>query len=208
MAEEKKKGLEFSEEEMNALRRIAYGGFKKTPDTIRRLKSSQTKRIPGGAIDYAFYSGKTKDPRYLGIRMDSDFMYNDAEEGSASFNFNKIREHLGIKNVDSTEDLRQLYDYVFNYKPPVKEQKKVEEKPVEEVVEEEKPTTEVVESPEPTISEEDIKEKTPTTPYQVGQRPLTIRNPSKRKVRGGISQFASGGSGGKVATIKSKLLNI
>ena len=44
-------------------------------------------------------------------------------------------------------------------------------------------------------------------PFAVKQDPITIGNPSKKRLRGGIGQFASG-RGKTLPTIKSKLLNV
>lgn len=115
-------GLKFSEQELADLRRVAYGGYKRTPDRIKRLKSSQTKKIPGGAIDYNFYSGRQRKNIYRGFETDMPHFYEDAEKGSTSANFAKIAKELGIKKVDSTRDLQQMYDYVLGYKPPQQQQ--------------------------------------------------------------------------------------
>lgn len=124
-------GLKFSEQELADLRRVAYGGYKRTPDRIKRLKSSQTKKIPGGAIDYNFYQGRK--PKY---NFDHDsFLKNvttEAEEGSVSANFAKIAKELGIKKVDSTRDLQQMYDYVLGYNAPQQQQQQQDAAPVEE----------------------------------------------------------------------------
>lgn len=121
-------GLKFSDQELADLRRVAYGGYKKTPDRTKRLRSSQTKKIPGGDIDYNFYQGRK--PKY---NFDhSSFLKNvttPAEEGSTSANFARIAKELGIKKVDSTKDLQQMYDYVLGYKPPQQQQ---DTAPVEE----------------------------------------------------------------------------
>ena len=123
-------GLKFSDRELADLRRVAYGGYKKTPDRTQRLRSSQTKKIPGGAIDYNFYSGRQRKKPYKGFSLDMPHFYEDAEEGSTSANFAKIARELGIKNVDSTKDLQQMYDYVLGYKPPQQQQQAAA--PVEE----------------------------------------------------------------------------
>ena len=60
--------------------------------------------------------------------------------------------------------------------------------------------TAIVSDPEP-----DIKK---TQPFQVKQEPVTISNPAKRKVRGGINQFSSSGNSKALPSIKSKLLNV
>jgi hypothetical protein len=109
-------GLKFSDRELADLRQVAYGGYKKTPDRTQRLRSSQTKKIPGGAIDYNFYSGRQRKNIYRGFETDMAHFYEDAKKGSTSANFAKIAKELGIKKVDSTNDLRQMYDYVLGYK--------------------------------------------------------------------------------------------
>lgn len=124
-------GLKFSDQELADLRQVAYGGYRKTPvRTIRRGSDSPDKKIGGNAIDYNFYSGRRMQDRYRNYTsMDADFMYEDAKEGSTSANFAKIARELGIKKVDSTRDLQQMYDYVLGYKPPQQQQ---QADPVEE----------------------------------------------------------------------------
>lgn len=116
-------GLKFSEQELADLRGVVYGGYKKTPDQYLKLQEGRKKKIPGGKIDYSFYSGQSQQATYPGLRK----RYTPAEKGSVSANFAKIAEELGIKDVSSTNDLRQMYDYVLNYNrttgAPVEEKK-------------------------------------------------------------------------------------
>lgn len=123
-------GLKFSDQELADLRRVAYGGYRRTPiRTIRTKADASDKKVGGDAIDYNFYSGRK--PKY-------DFDHNSvlknltvaAEKGSTSANFGRIAKELGIKKVDSTRDLQQMYDYVLGYKPPQQQQQAAA--PVEE----------------------------------------------------------------------------
>jgi hypothetical protein len=125
-------GLKFSDQELADLRRVAYGGYKKTaPRSVRRHPEMGPKKVGGGKIDYNYYSGRRMQDRYRNYTsMDADFMYEDAEKGSTSANFAKIAKELGIKKVDSTRDLQQMYDYVLGYKPPQQQQQAAA--PVEE----------------------------------------------------------------------------
>lgn len=111
-------GLKFSDRELAELRQVVYGGYKREPDRTIRRRSSQTKTIPGGGIDYNFYSGRQRKKPYQAFEYDMPHFYEDAEKGSTSANFAKIAKELGIKKVDSTKDLQQVYDYVLGYTPP------------------------------------------------------------------------------------------
>lgn len=116
-------GLKFSDQELADLRGVVYGGYKKTPDRYLNVAEGQKKKIPGGAVDYSFYSGQNEQATYPGLRKRT----TPAEKGSVSANFAQIAKELGIKNVSSTNDLRQMYDYVLNYNQagaaPVEEKK-------------------------------------------------------------------------------------
>ena len=115
-------GLKFSEQELADLRGVVHGGYRKTAPKKKLTRGGwRGEMTGGGAIDYNFYKGLK--PKY-------DFDHNSAlknvttaaKEGSASANFAKIAKELGIKNVDSTRDLQQIYDYVLGYKPPQQQQ--------------------------------------------------------------------------------------
>ena len=106
----------------------------------------------------------------------------------------------------------------LDYRPrfvqlPQVKQKKEEEAPPEEVQQEapaaseEEVTEETTASTSPNseITEEEVEKSKPIT---VIQDPITVRNPTKKKVRGGISQFASSGGSRTLPSIKSKLLNV
>ena len=120
-------GLKFSDRELADLRQVAYGGYKQIkPRRVAGRAGFQGKTEPGG-IDYNFYKGlKPKHKFYI---RGYDPM-EKAKKGSASRNFAKIAKELGIKSVDSTGDLQQMYDYVLGYKPPQREQQTAA--PVEE----------------------------------------------------------------------------
>lgn len=112
-------GLKFSDQELADLRQVVYGGYKQIkPRKVAGRGGFQGRTEPGG-VDYNFYKGlKPKHEFYI---RGYDPM-EKAEKGSTSSNFGKIAESLGIKNVDSTRDLQQMYDYVLGYKPPQQQQ--------------------------------------------------------------------------------------
>lgn len=199
--------LEFSKKQLEAMRLNFADGFRKTSGAKVRQKDGGYKTVGGGTTDYGFYSGRgpAYNPFLYGINTPS---YADTQ---VSKDFKKIADEIGLKKVDSDSDLLAIRDYVEGYEYPEKKKEAAPPpvaEPEPEPVPEPEPEPEITEKepdPEPEIKEEDVKP--PTTPYQVGQEPVTIRNPAKRRLRGGIGQFSSGGS--KVlSTIKSKLLNI
>ena len=111
-------GLKFSDRELADLRKVVYGGYKKTdvrPVSVHPDMRYQNRTTGGDAIDYAFYQGQR--PKF-GTQISRGYdPYVSAEKGSTSANFAKIARELGI-NVDSTKDLQQVYDYVLGYTPP------------------------------------------------------------------------------------------
>ena len=114
MAREK---LTFSEEQMSALREVVYGGYKQKPkQKILQRGGWRGKMSEGGGIDYNYYMGKK--PMY-DFYMRGYSPTEDAEEGSASANFGKIADYLGITSLDSTKDLQQIYDYVLAINLPL-----------------------------------------------------------------------------------------
>ena len=196
--------LEFSKKQLEAMRLNFADGFRKTSGAKVRQKGGGYKIVGGGATDYGFYGGRgpAYNPFLYGINTPS---YEDRQ---VSLDFKKIADEIGLKKVDSDSDLLAIKDYIEGYEYPEKKKEKAPEpepEVVEEVEEEERPEKEP--DPEPEINEDDIRKTVPTTPYEVGQSPVTIRNPARRRLRGGIGQFSSGGSR-TLPTIKSKLLNI
>lgn len=124
-------GLKFSDQELADLRQVAYGGYRKTAPKKKLTRGGYRGEMTGGgAIDYNFYSGRQRKKQYRGFQSDMPHFYEDAGKGSTSANFAKIAKELGIKNVDSTRDLQQMYDYVLGYKPPQQQQQAAA--PVEE----------------------------------------------------------------------------
>ena len=119
-----------SEDERNALMEQVYGGYQRSPETKTWGRGSENnpRHRNAGKIDYAAYGGKASSY--------SDSMALDAVERSKKKGFggdnykyvgkkeyygdawrnretwSKVADHLGIKEVDSQTDLRQMYDYV------------------------------------------------------------------------------------------------
>ena len=105
--------LKFSDRELADLRQVVYGGYKQIkPRQWLGRPGGQGKMEPGG-IDYNFYKGLRPEHKFYIAGHDP---MKKAKKGSASRNFGKIAKNLGIKNVDSTRDLQQIYDYVLGYK--------------------------------------------------------------------------------------------
>ena len=88
-------------------------------------------------------------------------------------------------------------------KPKEPEKPKAEEEPTPEP-EAELPAPETNITDDTVATEQDIEKM---KPFNVKQDPITIGNPSKKRLRGGIGQFASG-RGKMLPSIKSKLLNV
>lgn len=109
-------GLKFSDQELADLREVAYGGYRKIkPRKVAGRGGFQGRTEPGG-VDYNYYRGLTPKNKNLYIRGFDPMV--ESEKGSTSANFGKIAKHLGIKNVDSRNDLRQMYDFVLGYNQP------------------------------------------------------------------------------------------
>ena len=116
-----------SEDERNALMEQVYGGYVRSPETRTWGRGSEwnPRKQNAGQIDYLAYGGKSKNyydnraidaierakekgykPNYEGM----DKYYKDAYRNRSTWK--KVADHLGIKEVDSQTDLRQMYDYV------------------------------------------------------------------------------------------------
>jgi len=92
----------FTNKELEQMRAIAYGGYKTVPTRRVRTNSSGGYKTVGGGIDYGYYGGQgsTGMP---GFNMKQD---------PVSRNFGRIAKELGIKSIDSKNDIAAIYDYL------------------------------------------------------------------------------------------------
>ena len=122
-----------------------YGGFQRSPEiqTWGRGSEWEPRHQNAGRIDYAAYGGEASgfaDNRALDALERSKqkgfggdkYKYVGKKEyyGDAWRNrdtWSKVAKHLGIKDVDSESDLRQMYDFVRGYK--FEEEKEEAEEP-------------------------------------------------------------------------------
>ena len=117
-----------SESERNALMEQVYGGYVRNPATVSGNKATQGQRAPhrnAGQIDYGAYGGSASDDfmdqKYESYRTskyyDPDRKTTFKRDGYGERwrnreTWQKVADHLGIDEVDSEADLRQMYDYV------------------------------------------------------------------------------------------------
>ena len=122
-----------TQKERNALMENVYGGFQRSPEiqTWGRGSEWEPRHQNAGRIDYAAYGGEASgfaDNRALDALERSKqkgfggdkYKYVGKKEyyGDAWRNrdtWSKVAKHLGIKDVDSESDLRQMYDFVRGY---------------------------------------------------------------------------------------------
>ena len=127
-----------SEKELNALRNQAYDGYIRIPTTATRAgKSGQKveyKQRGGGEIDYSAYGGKSKYLSPFLSQAWSRQIRGGQPTGTLERveNWGKVAKHLGIKNVDSEDDLRQMYDYVLHGSRENAAEKEPDDDPVTE----------------------------------------------------------------------------
>ena len=116
-----------SEDERNALMEQVYGGYVRSPETRTWGRGSEfnPRKRNAGQVDYLAYGGESNNyfdnraiaaiergkekgykPKYSGM----DDYYKDAYRNRDTWK--KVSDHLGIKEVDSEDDLRQMYDFV------------------------------------------------------------------------------------------------
>ena len=89
--------MAFNQQELNQLRTQMYSGF-------------VTKSIPRYELRGAGRDGLRR--RQTGYRQVTNFnAYNSGLLGRA-------RDAVGIKNVNSTDEIRRIYDFIGGYKPP------------------------------------------------------------------------------------------
>ena len=123
-----------------------YGGYQRSPETKTWGRGSENnpRHRNAGKIDYAAYGGEAKnyaDRRALDALdyakkkgYGDKYKYEGKKEyyGDAYRNRNtwkKVSDHLGIKEVDSETDLRQMYDFVQGIGKEEKDDDKPEYKP-------------------------------------------------------------------------------
>ena len=122
-----------TKKERDALMENVYGGYVRSPDMTRGNKATggaDRRHKNAGGINYYAYGGKPSsdynDQLYAYYR-DSKYYKPGAKNtvhekyGYESQNRNrdtwaKVAKHLGIKDVDSEGELRQMYDFVQGYK--------------------------------------------------------------------------------------------
>ena len=128
-----------TEKERNALMEQVYGGYQRNPTYTEaagvRGDDSEYDHADAGGIDYYAYGGDKRD-----IKDSYDFYeagfgekyghygkdhpvegYTYGDRWRNKDTWKKVADHLGIKQVDSKNDLRQMYDFVQGYqmqKPP------------------------------------------------------------------------------------------
>jgi len=86
----------FNQNELNQLRTQMYSGF-------------VTKSVPRYEMRGA---GSGRRSRQTGYRQVTNFnAYNSGLLG-------RVRDAVGIKNVNNTDEIRRIYDYIGGYRPP------------------------------------------------------------------------------------------
>ncbi len=120
-----------TESERNELMEQVYGGYVRSPQMTSGNKATDgadRRHRNAGQIDFYAYGGKPSgdynDRRYAHYRDSKYYKPGKANSFYESYEdrnknrdrWSKIAKHLGIKKVDSTTDLRQMYDFVSGYK--------------------------------------------------------------------------------------------
>lgn len=105
-----------SDEDMANLRNDVYKGYTRIPMTRRaKVKSQGWVERPqegGGTIDFGAYGGKNK----YGYQHNSINPFSsDKTKLNNAANWKRIADHLGIKKINSENDLRQMHDFVTGY---------------------------------------------------------------------------------------------
>jgi len=107
--------LTLSEEDLGLLRNRVYKGYKGYSPVRQYHKGDN----PGPAyttksgVNYGWYS--TEHPGYFNLESTWG---STRKPGKESELWASIAKEIGIKSVDSENDLRQMYDYVLGYTPP------------------------------------------------------------------------------------------
>lgn len=107
--------LTLSEEDLGLLRNRVYKGYKGYSPVKQYHKGDN----PGPAyttksgVNYGWYS--TENPGYFNLESTWG---STKKPGKESELWASIAKEIGIKSVDSENDLRQMYDYVLGYTPP------------------------------------------------------------------------------------------
>ena len=122
-----------TKDERNALMEQVYGGFQRSPLMTKGNKATAgaaRQHKNAGKIDYYAYGGEVSGD-YNDRRAAHNLEYYQRKKGKNPpghdksgyakdwrnrNTWSKIADHLGIKDVDSESDLRQMYDFVKGYK--------------------------------------------------------------------------------------------
>jgi hypothetical protein len=109
--------LKLSEEDLGLLRNRVYKGYKGYSPVKQYYKSDwgmgNNNYSTKEGINYGWYS--TENPGYFNLESTWG---STKKPGKESELWAKIAKEIGLKKVDSENDLRQMYDYVLGYKPP------------------------------------------------------------------------------------------
>jgi len=108
----------FSEKELEQLRNSVYRGYQMKPRNYgEEYREWDAWMSDDSSGDEPVFRDQIDFSRYDGSRTSVDNLGKPGHDGDVNTSqlWDRVRQDIGIKDVDSENDLRQMFDYVTNY---------------------------------------------------------------------------------------------
>tara|TARA_Y100000589_G_scaffold122590_1_gene116989 strand:- start:306 stop:1043 length:738 start_codon:yes stop_codon:yes gene_type:complete len=111
----------FSDRELEQLRNSVYQGYQMKPrNYAEEYREYDAALSDDSSSDPPEFRDQIDFSRYDGSRTSTDNLGKPGHDGDVNTSelWNRVRKEIGIKDVDSQNDLRQMFDYVTAYNKP------------------------------------------------------------------------------------------
>ncbi len=108
----------FTPKELEQLRNSVYRGYQMKPRNYgEEARAYDDWMSDDSAGDQPEFRNQIDFSRYDGSRTGTENLGKPGHDGDVNTSqlWNRVRKDIGIKDVDSENDLRQMFDYVTNY---------------------------------------------------------------------------------------------
>jgi len=111
----------FTDKELEQLRNSVYRGYQMKPRNYgEEAKEYSTWVSDDNSSDPPEFGDQIDFSKYDGSRTSTDRLGKPGHDGDVNTSqlWDRVRKQIGIKDVDSENDLRQMFDYVTAYNKP------------------------------------------------------------------------------------------
>jgi len=124
----------FSKKELEQLRNSVYRGYQMVPrNYAEEYREYDAALSDDSSSDPPEFGDQIDFSRYDGSRTSTDRLGKPGHDGDVNTSelWNRVRKQIGIKDVDSENDLRQMFDYVSGARYQPEDSDKAEETPTD-----------------------------------------------------------------------------